>query len=343
MARGWGKSVGWLVLMLGLGALWGQAHADTLADIQTRGFVRCGFRPSSGFVQSDANGRQSGFMVDFCRALAAATIGDANAIRTERLPDKPQEFQAVENHDVDVVLQNTTWTFGREASFDIDFVQPLFYDGQAFAVWIKQRPVPPLAQLGPETVCVKSSTTSQRNLEDYIRAAKRPWSIRLFRTWDEALHAFLAHECDMLTTDHSVLQASLAKYRLAGATIHVFPDIISREPLTPYVARGDRHWMNIVRWVIFATIRAEEKGITSANIRALNAPDGESLRLSGQSPGLGAALGLRDDWAFNVIAQVGNYGEIFDRNLGKASPYGMERGLNGLRANGGLMTAPLFQ
>lgn len=330
------------VAMLCLAAC-GRAGADTLDEIRDRGFVRCGFRPFSGFVQSDANGRQSGFMVDFCRALAAATLGDANAIRTMRLPDKPEEYRAVTGRDVDVVLQNTTWTFSRESAYGIDFAPPVFFDGQGFVLWTRQTPVPALAQLGPVTVCVKSQTTSQRNLEDFIARARRPWTIRLFRTLDEALHAFLAHECDMLTSDHSVLQASLAQYRRSGASMHIFPDIISREPLAPYVRAGESRWLAVVRWVIFATIRAEEKGITRANLHILANPDGETRRLLGQTAGLGRTLGLADDWAAQVIAQVGNYGEIFSRNLGQQSPYGMERGLNALREKGGLMTAPLFQ
>lgn len=319
------------------------AHADLLSDIQGRGYVRCGFRPSSGLVQSDSNGRQSGFMVDFCRALAAATLGDANAVRTERLPDKPQEFQAIENRDVDVVLQNTTWTFSRETAFAIDFVQPLYYDGQGFAAWTKQQPPPKLTEIGTATICVKSGTTTHPNLVDFMKANKRHWSVRLFRTLDEALHAFLARECDMLTTDHLVLQASLAKYQTAGAALHIFPDIISREPLSAYVPRGERRWHNVVRWVVFATIRAEELGITSTNLHEHRQDGGEICRLLGCERGLGAGLGLKDNWALNVIAQVGNYGEIFDRNLGKGSPYGVRRGLNDLKQRGGLMTAPLFQ
>jgi len=322
----------------------GVAQASTLAEIRERGYVRCGFRPGSGLVQTDATGRLSGFMVDFCRVIAAAVLGDAEAIQAKRLPDKPEEFRAVEEHEVDISLQNTTWTLSREARYAVAFTVPVYYDGQGFAVATDRKTPPPLRQLGARTVCVKSDTTTQRNLQDFILQEKLPWTLRLFRTWDEALQAFLGRECQIVTTDRSVLLASLNRYRVGANPVHVYPDIISREPLTPYVAAGDPNWADIVRWCLFATIRAEEKGISSQNLLTqLDSPDPEIRRMLGRVPGLGAKLGLPDDWVVSILRQVGNYGEIFDRNLGRASPYRMERGLNQIRSKGGQLMAPLFQ
>lgn len=317
------------------------ADGDVLKAVQARGYVTCGFRPTVGFTHSDDDGRLSGFMVDFCHLLAAAVLGDASAIRAERLPDKPQEFVAVERHAVDIALHTTTWTISRDATYDIAFTTPVFYDGEGFAIRSDHEPGP-LREQNNQTVCVKSPTTTQRNLEDFISQTQRHWTLRLFKTYEEALQAFLANECGMLTTDSSVLAMSLANYRGLGSNIHIFPDVISREPLTPYVAGGDANWLEIVRSVIFLAILSEEKGVTASNARAMrDSPDDEIRRLFG--PASQNGLGLRPDWATEAIAQVGNYGEIFERNLGEASPYKMRRGLNQLWTRGGLLYSPQLQ
>jgi general L-amino acid transport system substrate-binding protein len=319
----------------------GASDGDIVQNIKARGYVTCGFRPSVGFAYSDDNGKLSGFLVDFCHALAAAVLGDADAIRAERLPDKPGEFVAVENHAVDIAFHNTTWTLSRDVSYAIQFTVPIFYDGQGFALWTDHPPVP-LRDLVEQRVCVKSPTTTQHNLEDFISQTQRNWTIRLFKTYEEALQAFLGNECGMLTTDSSVLAMSLANYRGVGSNIHIYPDVISREPLTPYVPAGDDNWLEIVRSVIFATILAEEKGVTASNVSVMrDDPDVEVRRLLGTVSG--NTNGLRPDWALQVIAQVGNYGEIFERNLGSGSPYKMQRGLNQLWTHGGLMYSPQLQ
>jgi general L-amino acid transport system substrate-binding protein len=190
--------------------------------------------------------------------------------------------------------------------------------------------------LGPQTVCVKTATTTQRNLEDFIQQAHRQWTVRLFKTFDEALQAFLATECTMLTTDSSMLAMSLANYRETDSSIYLFPDIISREPLTPYVPGGDGHWLEIARAVIQTTVLAEELGVTSANIDRLRAArDIRYQQMVGDVP-----AGLAPDWSYQVIRQVGNYGEIFERELGGRSAYRMARGLNRLWSDGGLLYSP---
>jgi len=335
-----GKAAAVLVCLLAP-AVSGAADGDVLKMVRTRGYVTCGFRPTVGFTHSDDEGRLSGFLVDFCRVLAAATVGDANAIRAERLPDKPQEFVAVEHHAVDIAFSTTTWSISRDVSYDIAFTTPVFYDGEAFAIWSEQPPAP-LREQNDKTVCVKSPTTTERSVEDFIQQTGRHWSLRHFKTYEEALQAFLGKECAMLTTDASVLAMSLANYQGVGSSIHLLPEIISREPLTPYVAGGDANWLEIVRTVIFATILAEEKGVTSANVRTLaDSKDDEVRRLWGA--GATSPLGLKPDWAVQAIAQGGNYGEIFDRNLGRGSAYKMPRGLNRLWTEGGLLYSPQLQ
>ncbi|WP_244442660.1 amino acid ABC transporter substrate-binding protein [Azospirillum lipoferum] len=315
---------------------------ETLERIHGRGFLICGLRSGvSGISFSDPQGHLDGFLVDVCRVFAAATLGNAQAIRVVRLPEKPQEFSAVEKHEVDIALTTTTWTFSRDLSHDIEFLMPLLHDGQGFAIHGDGTP-PPLDRLGARTVCVKTATTTVRNLEDHIRKSDLPWTMRTFQTLDEALQAFLAHECDLLTTDRTVLVTSLAGYRKAGMGIHIYPDVISREPLTPYIARGDRNWYDIARWVLHAIVLADARGVTSADVQAGRIPDDSELhRMLGHAGTAARNLGLPDDWALQVLAQVGNYGEIFERNLG--IPYGMDRGLNKPWTQGGLLYAPPFR
>ncbi|WP_372400376.1 amino acid ABC transporter substrate-binding protein [Azospirillum sp. HJ39] len=318
------------------------ADGETLERIHNRGVLVCGLRSGvSGISFSDPQGHLDGFLVDVCRVFAAATLGNAQAIRVVRLPEKPQEYSAVEKHEVDVALTTTTWTFSRDISYDVEFLMPLLHDGQGFAIE-SEGPPPPLDRLGPRTVCVKTATTTVLNLEDHIRKSDLPWTIRTFQTLDEALQAFLAHECDLLTTDRTVLITSLAGYRQAGMGIHIYPDVISREPLTPYIARGDRNWYDITRWVLHAIILADARGVTAADVQAGRIPDDPELhRMLGHAGSAARTLGLPDDWALQALAQVGNYGEIFDRNLGV--PYGMDRGMNRPWTQGGLLYSPPFR
>nr|WP_209978432.1 amino acid ABC transporter substrate-binding protein [Azospirillum picis] len=347
MIRRAGRRLGTALLLalLAAPALAPAAHAEdgeTLDRIRSRGVLVCGLRSGvSGISFTDPQGHLDGFLADVCRALAAATLGSAQAIRVVRLPDKPQEFEAVEKHEVDIALTTTTWTFSRDLSHDVEFLLPLLYDGQGFAILADGTP-PPLDRLGPQTVCVKTATTTVRNLEDHIRQADRPWTLRTFKTFDEALQAFLAHECGLLTTDRTVLVTSLAGYRRAGLGIHIYPDVISREPLTPYIVRGDRNWYDITRWILHALILADARGLAAADIRAGRIPDDPELQaMLGHAGSAARMLGLPDDWAVQALAQVGNYGEIFDRNL--AIPYGMDRGLNRPWTQGGMLYAPPFR
>ncbi|MGQ9371195.1 transporter substrate-binding domain-containing protein [Azospirillum sp. ST 5-10] len=322
----------------------GTADGATVAAIRARGELICGERAGiKGFTHTDERGRLAGFLVDYCRVIAAAVLGDADAIQVARLPDKPLDFEAVERGYVDIVLTTTTWTLSREVDYDVEFLDPLYYDGQGFAAWTDDPRLVPLDELEPSTVCVKSATTTLRNLEDYIQRTGRRWTIRTFTTLDEALQAFLGRQCELFTTDRSVLTTSLAGYRRAGLGIRILPDVISREPLTPFIARGDHVWYDLVRWAIYATILAEEKGFTSAMAKAGTVPDDPELaRLLGGRP-VPDSWHAPKDWARQVIAQVGNYGEIFERNLGARSPFGLERGPNRPWGLGGLLPVPLFQ
>lgn len=313
-------------------------NGSILAEIRRRGYVTCGFRTANGFTAVNEYGQLSGFMVDFCRAVAAAALGDSNAFRPERLPDKPQEFNAVERLDVDVAFQTTTWTLSRETQFAIAFTVPIFYDGQGFAQWSDNAAS---GRASSRNVCVKAATTSLQNLEDYLKQHDRPWTVRVFRNYEEAIQAFLGRECDIITTDRSMLLTSLARYRGIGLPITIFPDSISREPFTPYVPAGDSQWLDIVRWSIYATILAEESRLSIGTIGQAR-PDGTPERdlLLGRLPKAGQALGLADDWALKIVQQVGSYADIFNRNLGAASPYQMDRGVNRPWSEGGLLFAP---
>lgn len=321
------------------------SDGEMLAKVRSRGVLVCGLRMGmKGFSDTDRTGHFGGLLVDYCRVIAAAVLGDANAMKIARLPDKPLDFQAVERGDVDIVLATTTWTLDRELNYDVEFLDPFFFDGQGFAEWNDGGGFgTALADMGPRTVCVKTQTTTLSNLKDYIRLKGRHWTIRAFSTLDEALQAFLDHQCELFTTDRSALTTSLTGYLKAGVGIRILPDIISREPLSPFIAKGDRIWYDVVRWAIFATIAAEEAGITGADARAHKFPPGTLTRRMLGGPTVPKTWGLADDWAMQVVAQVGNYGEIFERNLGADSPFGLERGLNRTWADGGLLHAPLFQ
>lgn len=340
----------WVVIMVAVAGVWlsagtaSAADGDRLREIRARGYINCGLRFAQvGFVATDPSGRFQGMIVDFCRALAVAVLGDPEAFAPRNLPDKPQEMAAVEGGEVDISFSTTTWTLGREAAYNIAFVQPIFYDGQSFAAWRDGSGDKPLLQLTDQQVCVKINTTTVRNLQDMIENNRLRWKVRTFKTLEQAVQAFLARECTMLTTDRSVLQTLLEPWNKPGGVV-IYPDQVSREPWAPYVATTDRQWLEVVRWTISATILAESKGLRARDVSSYTpGRDAELDRMLGYRGGLGGLFGLSNDWARNVIAKVGNYGEIFDRNLGVGSPYRMPRGLNELAERGGLMYAPPFQ
>ncbi|MGQ9371933.1 transporter substrate-binding domain-containing protein [Azospirillum sp. ST 5-10] len=319
------------------------APSPVIRDIQARGVVRCGVVIAPGFAAHDAAGRPVGFMVDLCRALAAAVLGDADAIDLRR-SSKPLEFAALENGDVDVSFAQTSWTMERDSALPLDFGPVVFHDGQGFAGWRGRDGVPAFA--GDEaTVCVTESSTAQSNLRDHMAATGKRWSVRPYKSLDDALQAFLGRECTVLSTDRALLTTMLQALHEPIDDLVVSPDTIAREPVAPLVASRDRTWLTVVRWTMHALVLAEEKAVESQNAARLRDESGDSevRRLLSGVPGATRRLGLADDWAFQVIRQVGNYGEIFERNLGARSPFGLPRGPNRLWRQGGLLYALPFQ
>ncbi|MDV7341253.1 transporter substrate-binding domain-containing protein [Terasakiella sp. A23] len=325
-----------LSISLGLFTFPQSTQAGILDDIKKRNAVVCGFRIGTpGFAAVNENGKLSGFMVDFCKALAAATLGDANAFQAVTLPDKPLEFKAVEQHQVDIALQTTTWTLTRDSSYNIEFIDPIFYDGQGFAILQSGTP-PELTSIKDQSICVKSPTTTHRNVIDFSNKINGNWTIREHTTFDSALQAFLAKQCLLLTTDKSVLVTSLSQYRDLGVEYHLYQGVISREPFTPYIPAGDRQWADIVRWVFTTLLVAELEGIDSVNVSEMKDSPQKGASLLNVNEKTAEKLNLPADWVYNIIHQVGNYDEIFERNLGQQSVFKMERGLNRLWRDGGL-------
>lgn len=315
---------------------------SVLATIMQRGTVRCGVTYSPGFAANDASGRPVGFMVDLCRALAAAVLGNADAIELRRT-SKPQEFTALEGGEVDVSFAQTSWTFPRDVTYRIDFGPPVFHDEQGIAAWRRDDGRP--AQGAGTTVCVPAATTSHRALEDYIARTGQPWQVRPYPTWPDALQAFIGQECAAISTDRSLLATALHAPDIPkpGVDIAALPTA-AREPIAPVTASADRAWAGIVRWTMFALMLAEEKGVTADNAATLRSTgSSEVQRLLHSAPEAAERMGLRADWAFQAIVQVGNYGEIFERNIGERSPYRLPRGPNRPWSSGGLLYAPVFQ
>lgn len=317
------------------------AHAgETLTSIRKKGFVQCGVnRGLPGFSSPDSQGRWTGLDVDFCRAVAAALFGDASHVKYTPLTAK-ERFVALQSGEIDVLSRNTTWTLSRDSGLGFHFAGTLYYDGQGFMV-PKQLGVASAKALDGAMVCVLTGTTTALNLGDYFRANRMQYTPVVFDNTDEVAAAYDSGRCDVLTTDQSQLYAQ--RLRLKQPAQHVvLPDVISKEPLGPLVRQGDDAWFNIVKWTLFAMINAEELNISSANIDHIRATthDPAAKRLLGVSGNMGTKLGLHNDWAYAIIQQVGNYAEIFERNIGAHSPLNIARGLNALWNRGGLHYAP---
>jgi general L-amino acid transport system substrate-binding protein len=327
--------MGALVLVLLTG---GSAHAGATADANLKkGFIQCGVNTGlAGFSQPDSNGEWRGIDVDLCRAVGGALFGDARKIRFTPLTAQ-QRFTALQSGEVDILSRNTTWTLTRDTSLGLNFVGINFYDGQGFMV-TKKRKVKSATQLDGAAVCVQPGTTTELNLADYFRANNMKFKPVVIEKLEEVLNAYFAGRCDVYTTDVSGLIAARVS-RAANATDHVIlPEVISKEPFGPAVRHGDDHWFDVVKWSLFAMIEAEELGLTSKNIdqQAKNATP-VIQRFVGAKGEFGKMLGLDNRWAYNIIKQVGNYGESFDRHL---TPLGVDRGMNKLWNRGGLMYAP---
>jgi general L-amino acid transport system substrate-binding protein len=328
----------WLsAVVLGLaGSLATSASADTLANVQQRGQLKCGVSTGlPGFAAPDDKGHWAGLDVDFCRAVAAAVLGDANKVEFDPLPDK-ERFTALQTGAIDLLAHNATWTLTREADLGVDFVGVNFYDGQGFMVK-KSLGVKSLKDLSGATVCTITGTTTELNLADYFRSHNMKYTPLVVDNTAASITAFRDGRCDTLTSDSSQLAALRVKLPDPNDAV-ILPELISKEPLSPAVANNDRKWENAVRWTYYAIIRAEELGVTSKNVdEMLKSTNPLIQRLLGVSDHMGQKLGLSDKFAYNAIKQVGNYGEMFDHTVGEHGVLGLKRGVNALWTDGGLM------
>jgi general L-amino acid transport system substrate-binding protein len=328
-----------LALGLAIGSIASAQAASTLETVRARGAVICGVNQGvAGFSAPDSRGEYRGLDVDYCRALAAAVLGDAAKVRF--VPTSSQNrFTMLQSGEIDVLARNATQTLMRDTALGLNMAGVNFYDGQGFLVR-RNSGVTSARQLDGATVCTQPGTTSELNLADYFRANNMRLNVVLIERPDEFVAAYNSGRCDAMTQDSS----QLASYRvtaLSDPDNHIIlPERISKEPLGPMVRHGDDQWFDIVKWVLTGLIDAEEQGITQANIDAkLRDPNPTVQRMLGVTPGYGRALGLDEAWLVNAIRAVGNYGESFERNLGSGSPIGLPRGLNDLWTRGGLMYA----
>lgn len=320
----------------------GAVSASTLEEVQARGHLRCGVSQGlPGFANPGPDGNLTGFDVDFCRAISAAILGDADAVRYRLLSAK-ERFTALQTGEVDILSRNTTWTMDRDTALGLSFSVITYYDGQGFLVR-SDTDFETVEDWAGVAVCVNMGSTTELNVADYFRAngLAGEYELVTFEKSDEAVAAYDAGRCDVYTTDRSGLYSE--RLKLDNPAEHkILPAVISKEPLGPVVREGDVEWLNIVKWVHFAMVNAEELGVTSANAEDLasNANSPEIRRLLGLEGDFGPALGLPQQWAVHLLQQVGNYGEVFERNLGSATPLGIARGLNALWTEGGLQYAP---
>jgi general L-amino acid transport system substrate-binding protein len=313
--------------------------ADTLSEVKKRGFLVCGSNPGlAGFGLPDGHGQWAGFDVDFCRAIAAAIFSDAGKVKFVPLAPKDR-LQALRSGQIDVLASNTTWTLSRETGQDLLFAGINYYDGQGFMV-PKKLNITSALELSGSSICVQQSTTSELNLADFFQVNGMTYKPVAFATADEAVKAYDNGKCQVYTADASDLFAGRMGLADPDADI-VLPEIISKEPLGPVVRQRDDHWFNIVKWANFAMVNAEELGVTSKNVDERAKSESPDIRrLLGFEGNFGEAMGLESDWAYRIVKLVGNYGEVFERNLGENSPLKIKRGINALWTKGGLLYAP---
>jgi general L-amino acid transport system substrate-binding protein len=318
------------------------AHAGkTLDAIKQRGHIQCGVSTGvAGFSLPDSQGNWSGLDVDYCHALAAAVLGDPKKVTYVPL-NSQQRFSAIQSGEVDLLARNTTWTLTRDASLGLEFAAITYYDGQGFLV-PKKLKVTSAKQLKNAEICVQSGTTNEKNLSDYFRSAGVKIKPVVFEGFEASFKAFFSGRCQAYTTDISGLAGLRNKEAPNPDDYVILPDVISKEPLGPAVRRGDDEWFTIVKWVAFALIEAEEYGITQANVDALRATSKDPViqRILGTADDTGKLLSLDKDWSYRAIKAAGNYGEIFDRNVGPKSLVKLPRGINNLWNKGGILYAP---
>ncbi len=329
--------------VLAMAAISSLAHASsTLETVQERGFIQCGVSTGlPGFSSPDEKGQWSGIDVDVCRAMAAATLGDATKVKFVPLTAK-ERFTALQSGEIDVLSRNTTWTQTRDTSLGLNFVGVNYYDGQGFMI-SKDLGVDSAMQLDGATVCIQAGTTSELNLADYFRENDMSFQPVVFDTSAQSVQGFESGRCDVLTSDQSQLYALRTKLAKPEKAV-VLPEIISKEPLGPVVRQGDDQWLNIAKWSLYALVNGEELGLTSTNIDSKSAGKNPAIsRFVGKSGPGGKALALQDDFAYQIVKQVGNYSEVFERNVGKKSPLLIHRGINALWKDGGIVYAPPFR
>ncbi len=320
----------------------GAASASTLDDVKSNGVLRCVVSTGvPGFAYPDASGTWKGFDIDFCRATAAAVLGDSSKIKAVTSTGQTR-FTLLNSGEGDVLWRNTTVTFSRDVGVKLRFHGINYYDGQGFLVK-KNLGIRSAKELDGASVCIQTGTTTELNLADYFHANGMKYEAVTIQTNDEGRQNYVEGRCDVYTTDASGLAAIRSTFSEPNDHI-ILPEIISKEPLGPATRQGDDQWSDIVTWVLNATVTAEEKGVTSSNVdEMMSSKDPEILRLLGVEGSQGEELGLNKKWAYNIIKSVGNYGEIFERNIGTNTPIGLERGLNALWTNGGLQYSPPFR
>lgn len=312
-------------------------QAATFDAIKARGVLNCGVTTGvAGFSNPDSQGVWRGLDVDGCRAVAAALFGDASKVRYVGTTSQ-NRFPALQSGEVDLLVRTTTWTLGREASLGFQFAGINFYDGQAFMVK-RSLGVTSAKQLDGATVCVQPGTTTELNLADYFRTNRMSFRAVVIESVEELRQAFISGRCDVYTNDSSSLASFRATQGPNAEQYVMLPEVISKEPLGPVVRKGDQKFFDLVRWVFFAQLAAEELGVTSANVdQMLTSQNPEIQRLLGVTGGMGQMMGVDNRWAYNVIKQVGNFEEIWERSI---TPMGVPRGINALWTKGGLMYAP---
>ena len=314
-------------------------QASTLDKVKKRGVLSCGVSTGlAGFSQKDERGKWSGLDVDVCRAIAASVLGDASKVQYKPLTAK-ERFTALQSGEIDILPRNATWTQTRDTSLGLNFVGVNYYDGQGFMV-AKDLGVKSALELDGAAVCIQAGTTTELNLADYFRSNNMKYKAITFDTSNQTRVGFESGRCDVLTSDQSQLYSMRIGLKKPSSAI-VLPEVISKEPLGPYVRQGDDAWFNIARWSLMAMIEAEFLGIDSKGVdKAKAGGNPAQKRLMGSEGDAGKKLGLSPDWAYQIIKQVGNYGESFERNVGSGSPLNIARGLNAQWNKGGIMYSP---
>ncbi len=333
------KKMSFIMVLVYLMISASMAAAGTLDDVKKRGELVCGVSTGlPGFSATDEKGNWKGLDVDGCKAIATAVLGDATKVKYVALNAK-ERFTALQSGEIDVLVRGTTWTLHRDTALGLNFAGVNYYDGQGFMV-SKKLGVKSAKELDGAAICIQSGTTTELNLADYFTNNKMKYEAVVYDTHDQTIKGFEAGRCDVLTSDQSQLYG-LRTHLADPSSAVLLPEIISKEPLGPVVRQGDDEWFNVVRWTFFAMLNAEEMGVTSKNVDEMKKSTNPGIRrLLGLEGDKGQSLHIPDDWSYQIVKQVGNYGEIFERNVGMDSPLKIKRGLNALWNKGGIQYAP---